>query len=125
MRDICGSQERACAQGSVKLGKKRRESSKRNFYRDIVSPKVTTKAIIVNLRARTQEGETMPNFDFSCGRNTFFFGSRQCAALLFSQVPKKCTDLDLSLLYILITGTYGKLTRKHKYVCLIVYLSQR
>jgi len=55
----------------------------------------------------------MPNSDFSCGRNTFFFGSRHCAAVLFSQVPKKCTDLDLSLLYILTLGTYSKVTRKN------------
>jgi len=54
----------------------------------------------------------MPNSDFFCGRNTFFFGSRHCAAVFFSQVPKKCTDLDLSLLYILILGTYSKFTRK-------------
>ena len=31
---------------------------------------------------------------------------------LFSQVPKKCTDLDLSLLYILILGTYSEFTGK-------------
>ena len=88
MRHICGSQERACAQGSVKLGKKRRESSKRNFYRDIVSPKVTTKAIIVNLRARTQEGETMPNFDFSCGRNMFFSKVATAERFSFCKYPK-------------------------------------
>ena len=52
----------------------------------------------------------MPNSDFFCGRNTFFFGSRHCAAVLSSQVNKKCTDLDLSLLYILILGTYSKIT---------------
>jgi len=50
---------------------------------------------------------------FFCGQNTFFFRSRHCAAVLsFSQVPKKCTDLDLGLLYILILGTYSKFTRK-------------
>ena len=40
-------------------------------------------------------------FWFFCGRNTFFFWSRHCAGVLFSQVPKKCTDLDFSLIYIL------------------------
>jgi len=53
----------------------------------------------------------MLNSDFWCGRNTFFFGSRYCAAALFSQVPKKCTDLDLSLLYILVLGTCSKFAR--------------
>ena len=35
----------------------------------------------------------MPDSDFFCGRNTFFFGSRHCAAVLFLQVPKKYTLL--------------------------------
>jgi len=40
---------------------------------------------------------------FFLRRNTFFFGSRHCAAVLqtVTQVPKLCTDLDLGLLYIL------------------------
>jgi len=54
-----------------------------------------------------------PISDFSCGRNTSFSGSHHCAAVLFSQVPKKCTDLDLSLLYILTLGTFSKFTRKN------------
>ena len=33
-------------------------------------------------------------------------GIWHCAAVLFSQVPKKCTDLDLGRLYILTWGTY-------------------
>ena len=32
-------------------------------------------------------------------------GIWHCAAILFAQVPKKCTDLDLSLLCILVVGT--------------------
>ena len=39
---------------------------------------------------------------FLWAKRVFFFGSRFCSAVLFSQVPKKCTDLDLSLLYNLI-----------------------
>jgi len=31
-----------------------------------------------------------------------------CVAVFFSQVPKKCSDLDLSFLYILIFGAYSK-----------------
>jgi len=42
------------------------------------------------------------------GAKHFFFGSRHCVAVFFSQVHEKCTDLDLSLLYILKTGTYSK-----------------
>jgi len=37
---------------------------------------------------------------------------RHRAAVLFSQVPKKCTDLDLSLLYILTLETHSKFARK-------------
>ena len=32
------------------------------------------------------------------------------------QVLKKCTDLDLSLLYILILGTYGKFARRNYFL---------
>jgi len=39
-------------------------------------------------------------------------GISHFAAVLFSQVPKKCIDLDFSLLYILILGTYSKFARK-------------
>jgi len=40
-------------------------------------------------------------------------GHWHCAVVLFSQVPHKCTHLDLSLLYIqfLILGTYSKFAR--------------
>jgi len=45
-------------------------------------------------------------FRFFLRAKHVFFESRYCAAVLFSQVPQKCTDLDLSLLYILVSGTY-------------------
>ena len=45
-------------------------------------------------------------------QNTFFFGSRHCASVLQTKVPKLCTDLDLSLLYILTLGTYSKFAQK-------------
>jgi len=50
-----------------------------------------------------------------CGTNTFpkeKIGIWHCTTLLFSQVPKKCIDVDLSLLYILTLGTYSKFARK-------------
>jgi len=37
---------------------------------------------------RKENRGAMPNSDFSCGRNTFFFGNRHCAAVLFLQVKK-------------------------------------
>jgi len=49
---------------------------------------------------------------FLRAKHVFFPGSRHCAAFLFSQVPKKCTDLGFSLLYILTLGTYSKFARK-------------
>jgi len=39
-----------------------------------------------------------------------------CAAVLFSQVPKLCTDLHLNLLYILILGTYSNLNSLGKII---------
>jgi len=58
-------------------------------------------------------------------RNTFFFsGGRLCASVLKTQVPKSCTDLDLSLLYILILGTYSNFARKNNFLALGVCLPQ-
>jgi len=36
------------------------------------------------------------------------------------QVPKLCTDLDLDLLYILISGTYSKFAQKNNFLALSV-----
>ena len=41
-----------------------------------------------------------------------------CTAALQTQVPKLCTDLDLSLLYILIFGTCTKFARKNNFLAL-------
>ena len=44
-----------------------------------------------------------------------FSVSRFCSVVLFSQVHKKCTDLNLSLLYKLILGTYSKFARENNF----------
>jgi len=49
-----------------------------------------------------------------------FFGSRLHSVVLFSQVPNKCTDLDLSLFYNLIMGSCSKFARK-KISCLCAH----
>jgi len=67
----------------------------------------------------------MAKSNFFCGRNAFFFGSRFYSAVLFSQVPKKCTDLDLSLLYNLILGTYSKFASKNNFLSLCARRSHR
>ena len=51
-------------------------------------------------------------------------GIWHCAAVLFSQVPKKCTDLDLSLLYILTSGIYSKFARENNSLALGVCFPQ-
>jgi len=51
-------------------------------------------------------------FSFSFCRHTEFV--RHCAAAFFLQVPKSCTDLDPTLLYIPISGTCSKFERKNK-----------
>jgi len=57
-------------------------------------------------------------------RNAFFFGSRHCAAVLRTQVPKLCKDLDLGLLSILILGTYSKFARKNNFLALGISFPQ-
>jgi len=66
----------------------------------------------------------MAKFDFSWVETRFFFRSRHCASVLQTQVPKLCTDLDLSLLYILIFGTCSKFTRKNNFLALGVCFPQ-
>jgi len=69
----------------------------------------------------------MSNSDFSCGRNTFFFTKVDIAQRFsFSQVPKKCTDLDFILLCILILmlGTYSKFARINHFLALGVCFPQ-
>jgi len=51
-------------------------------------------------------------------------GSSLCTAGFFSPVPKKCIDLDLSLLYILVIGTYSRFARKNKFLALGICFSQ-
>jgi len=54
-----------------------------------------------------------------------FVGSWHCAASFSLQVPKSCTDLDPTLLYILILRTYTKFVRKNKILALGVCLLGR
>jgi len=61
---------------------------------------------------------------FFLRRNTFFSGSRHCAAVLQTQVLKLCTDLHLSLLYILLLGTYSKFAQKNEFLALGVCFPQ-
>ena len=51
-------------------------------------------------------------------------GFCHCAAVLQKQVPKLCTDLDLSLLYILIFGTYSEFARDNNFLALGVCFPQ-
>ena len=53
---------------------------------------------------------------YICGRNTFLPGTRHCAAVFFPQVPKKCIDLDLSLLNFLILGTHSKFALQNNFL---------
>ena len=53
-----------------------------------------------------------------------FVRSHHCKAAFFLQVPKKCTNVDLTLLYILIWGTYTKFIRENKMLMLSVCLPQ-
>jgi len=57
-------------------------------------------------------------------KTRFFPGFCRCAAVLQAQVPKLCKALDLSLLYILILGTYSKFARKNNFLALGVCFPQ-
>jgi len=63
------------------------------------------------------------------GKKTFFDAGKirfcHCAAVLQAQIPKLCTDLDLSLLYDLILGTYSKFARKINFLALGAYCPAR
>ena len=48
-------------------------------------------------------------------------GFCHCTSVLQAHVPKLCTDLDLSLLYILVLGTCSKFARKINFLALGVY----
>ena len=61
---------------------------------------------------------------FFCVETHFLLGNRNCAAVLQSQVPKLCTDLDLSLLYILILRTYSRFARKNHFLSIGVCFPQ-
>jgi len=47
-----------------------------------------------------------------------------CAAVLQTQVPELCTDLDLSFRYILSLGTYSKFAQKNNFLALGVCFPQ-
>jgi len=63
-------------------------------------------------------------FRFFFRAKHFPFASRHCTAVLVSQVPKKCTELDLGLLYILTSGLYSKFARKNNFLALGVCFPQ-
>jgi len=76
------------------------------------------------VRLRLKNRSAMTNSDLSCVETRFFSGSRHCVAVLQTQVLKLCADLDLSLLYILILGTYSKFARTNNFLALGVCCPQ-
>ena len=58
-------------------------------------------------------GCAVPNSDKSCGQTRLNIGSRHRAAAFFLQIPKACTDLDPTHLYMSILGTYSKFLREN------------
>ena len=57
--------------------------------------------------------------------NRVFFRKSLVQRFSFRKYPKKCTDLDLSLLYILVSGTYSKFARKNNFLSLCARRSHR
>jgi len=69
------------------------------------------------LENRSAEATSGEKTCFDAGK----IGFCHCAAVLQTQVPKLCTDLDLSLLYISILRTYSKFAWKFYFLALGVY----
>jgi len=71
-------------------------------------------------------GEPQRSGDFR--KKTCFYAGKigfcHCAAVLQTQIPKLCTDLDIDFLYILILGTYSKFARKNNFLALGVFFLQ-
>ena len=81
--------------------------------------------LCITLVLAFREPQRNDKIRFFLRRNTFFsFGSRHCASVLQTQVPKLCTDLDFSLLYISILGTCSKFIRKNNFLALGVCFPQ-
>jgi len=72
---------------------------------------------VLALEERMRDGKIWKKTCFDAGK----IGFCHCVSVLQAQVPKLCTDLDLSLLYILILGTYCKFARKIDFLALDVY----
>jgi len=64
------------------------------------------------------------NSDECCGQTRLKIRSWQCASAFALQVPKSCTDLHPTILYISIQGTYSKFVRKNQMLALGVWLPQ-
>jgi len=67
---------------------------------------------------------TVPTFGLKTCLAAEFVRSRHCAAAFSLQVPKSCTDLDLTFLYISIPRTYIKFVRENKMLALGVCFPQ-
>jgi len=80
----------------VKLGKKRRESSKRNYY--IISPRVIIKAIIVIYLTSRSHGQyyyTVGALDAEAKKYVFLNPERNCILIVSSPAQQKCAQNDL------------------------------
>ena len=62
------------------------------------------------------------NSDECCGQTRLKIRSWQCASAFALQVPKSCTDLHPTILFISIQGTYSKFVRKNQMLALGVWL---
>jgi len=71
-----------------------------------------------------EDRSAMAKSYYSCVETQFFPGSRHCALVLQTQVPKLCIDLDLSLLYILTSESYSKFAPKNNFLALGVCFPQ-
>jgi len=67
------------------------------------------------------DGKIRKKMSFDAGK----IGFCHCTLVVQVQVKKKGTDVDLSLLYILILGTYSKFARKNNFLALGVYCPAR
>jgi len=103
------SKQHSCVRGPLRECHSIRSGASRLL--SYCTPRVCISAVIGLLAVWRHNKPKIKNQNFEKEREITFRRKIRfchCVAVLQTQVPKLCTDLDLSLLYILILGTYSK-----------------
>ena len=111
--------QQTCGHRSRRVAGSRRRAlaihfSERIWYMFSISQNVEESHSWILRHLQKEYGSVVPTSDESCGQTRFEIRSRHCTSAFFLQVLKSCTDLDLTLLYILILKTHTKFVWENK-----------